>query len=330
MSTILNNSIPSITNEQCKIPTEEDKQDITEEFAETGIFSPNEAKMLTDMLFKNPSLQKGGDCTTVTRPIARGIIIGLGAIIVFVIYKTITIVRDLLKSHKDVIYESNIEPIANNISGEEITQKLRENDLLGSLKQSVELLIKRVFGRNKEEAINIVRDKGYIEEISQYEKGAFMDSIKPRIGKLGENFSHIIGAVGTFCTTTLYNIFKNNTYLNFFLENINTVFNNFWELVIKNFNLYQLLHVTMADIKDGYFKYLNNEESILTDILNPFEDRICALLDTIFSQGGKSIKIKRVIRTKKSKLRKKYSKRVKNRIQKRKTFRCKCKNYSKK
>lgn len=58
MSTTFNNSIPSITNEQCKIPTEEDKQDITEEFAETGIFSPNEAKMLTDMLFKNPSLQK--------------------------------------------------------------------------------------------------------------------------------------------------------------------------------------------------------------------------------------------------------------------------------
>lgn len=332
MSTSVNNSISSVTNEECKIPTEQDKKDIAEEFAETGIFSDDESKMLTDMLLKHPD-QKGGDCSTVTRPIARGIIIGLGAIIVYVIFGTIKIVRDLLKSNKDAIYEGNIEPIANNISGEEIKQKLQKNNLLGSLKQSFELLIKTVFGRNKEEAINMVRDKGYDEEITQYEKGSFMDSIKPRINKLGKNFSHIIGAIGTFCSATLYNIFNNNEYLKFFLENITTVFKNFWELVIKNFDLYQLLHVTMADIKDGYFKYLNNEQSILMDILNPFEDRICDLLDTIFSKGGKFIKIKRVIRTKKTKrtkLRKKYSKRVKKIIQKRKTIRYESKNNSKK
>lgn len=324
----------SIDRKQCKIPTEDDKNTLVESYSDSGIFSEEESKKIADMLLKKNTVQKGGDCTPSSRIVARYIIVAMAALLIFIIFQIVKMVRNVLKSNKEAIYQ-DLDDRASEISGQEVIKKFIDLNLLEGINKGGDLLIKEAFGRNKEETIKILQDKGEYDKIEKYERGTFLDSIMPRLESLKEGFYDILKVAAGVCGTVLNKIFK-EYYLNDvanFLKNIPTIFNKFCEVVIANFNLHQLLNISMEDIKDGFLKYMNNEQGILTDILIPLEDRVCDMLNLILKRGGKFVKTKAKSKTKtkaktktktKTKLHKKYSKRMKNKfIKKRKTIKYK-------
>ena len=325
----------SSDRKKCKIPTENDKNTLAESYLDSGIFSEEESIKIADMLLKKDTVQKGGDCTPSNRIVARYIIVTMAALLVFIIFQIVKMVRNVLKSNKEAIYQG-LDERASEISGQEVIKKFMDHKLLEGIYKGGDLLIKEAFGRNKEETIKILQDKGEYDKIEKYEKGTFLDSIMPRLESLKDGFYDIVKVAAGICGTVLSKIFE-EYYLqdvaNLF-KNIPTIFNNFCEVVITNFNLHQLLNISMEDIKDGFLKYMNNEQGILTDILIPLEDRVCDMLNVIFTRGGKFMKTKtktkniktKNIKTKniKTKLYKKYSKRMKNKfIKKRKTIKYK-------
>ena len=326
------NPLLSGERNQCKIPTEEDKNTLVESYSDSGIFSEEESKKIADMLLKINTVQQGGDCTPSTRIVARYIIVAMAALLIFIISQIVKMVRNVLKSNKEAIYQ-DLDDRATEISGQEVIKKFIDLNLLEGIKKGGDLLIKQAFGRNKEETIKILQDKGEYDKIEKYERGTFLDSIMPRLEGLKEGFYDIFKVAAGVCGTVLNKIFE-EYYLNNvanFLKNIPTIFNKFCEVVIANFNLHQLLNISMEDIKNGFLKYMNNEQGILTDILIPLEDRICDMLNLILTKGGKFAKTKPKTKTKtktkpktktktktkpktktKTKLHKKYSKRMKN------------------
>ena len=215
--TFRDNSLTNLNNrpllssdepEQCKIPTQNDKNNLVESFSESGIFSEEESIKIADMLLKKNTVQKGGDCMPHTRIVARYIIVAMAALLIFIIFQIVKMVRNVLKSNKEAIYQ-DLDDRASEISGEEIKKKFKELNLLEGIKEGGDLLIKETFGRNKEETIRMLQDKGDYDKVAQYEKGAFLDSIMPRVKSLGKGFYEIFLAVAGFCGTVLYKIFEN-------------------------------------------------------------------------------------------------------------------------
>ena len=112
----------SSDRKKCKIPTENDKNTLAESYLDSGIFSEEESIKIADMLLKKDTVQKGGDCTPSNRIVARYIIVTMAALLVFIIFQIVKMVRNVLKSNKEAIYQG-LDERASEISGQEVIKK---------------------------------------------------------------------------------------------------------------------------------------------------------------------------------------------------------------